>query len=170
MLAGRRQAQCMRIQKLCSLFMDINTRVVQVTGVYARQAIDFSMQCRHERREVEFYVLRAPAKTFRMFEHPTELAGIDHVLFRHTAANDACAAYTIFFCDRDFGTRHSCTARSANAARTGANHKQIIIIGHKSLLIFKFQDLRAFIVSENDGSGEIDEQSMFHHARNHRER
>ena len=113
----------MRVNKFCTLFKHIDARIDLTAHVQTGQTIDLSMQIRHEAREIEITNGDVPSELLRFFQLVAVIAGIDHELLGHTAADHTGPAHAIFLSKRHLRAmpgRDPCGPHTTGAA---ANHK-----------------------------------------------
>ena len=114
-------AQRVGVDKFGALFDDFDAGIHEVAVIDAGQAVDFGMHGCRENLVVVGHLADAPAIPPGMLDVLSVAAGIDHELFRHTAADDAGAAHPVFFRHRDFGSRKRSQARGAHTAGTASD-------------------------------------------------
>ena len=110
---------------------NFNTGGFKVFDINTVQSVNLGIFVFHQCRPIEFGIGHRPTETGRIFKLFGEMAGIDKQLFRHAAANNACAADAIFFRHRHFRAMACAHARRAHAAAARADNKKIVIKTHK---------------------------------------
>ena len=72
-----------------------------------------------------------PAEALGGLEGGGELAGVDHELLGHAAANDAGAADAVFLGDGDAGSGQRRHPRGPHSAGAGADDEEVVVVlGH----------------------------------------
>lgn len=108
--------------------------VDQQVAVDAIEPRNFAVLVGDQLRPVELRVFQRPAKPRSLLEVVGEVRAVHQQLFRHAADVDAGPAQVTAFRNRHFRPVARGKTRGPHTAGTGANHKQIKIVGHINLL------------------------------------
>ncbi len=112
---------------------EVGAGVLQVGDVDAREPGDLDVLGLEEAGPVERRPDFRPAEALGGLERRRELAGVDHELLRHAAADHAGAADPVLLGDPDAGARHRRHPRRPHAARAGADDEEVVVEpGHAS--------------------------------------
>ena len=108
---------------------DLDLVALEYVVVDALEPLDLGEHVVAQDRPVELALADVPAEAARVLEVLGEMGAVDEQLLGHAAADDAGAADAILLGDGDAGAMGGGDARGTHAARSGADHEQVIIIG-----------------------------------------
>ena len=114
-----------------STHMDLHARPFEQADVDRVQAIDLLLHVVAQRRPGMRGLAAHPAVGRRILELVRELGAIDQKLLRHAAPDHAGAADAIVLADADSRAVAGGNARSAHAARAGADDEQVVVVCHE---------------------------------------
>ena len=125
---ARRQPHRMGILQHRPAVMDRHPRRRQHLAIGRLQPVQIGLQSGAKARPVERGLADIPAKPPRLVKDFGKFRGVDHQLFRHTAANDAGAAHPAFLGQPNLrptlGSGNSCRP---HAARAATDHEKVIV-------------------------------------------
>ena len=111
-----------------------NAAIDQQVAIDSIESIDFTVFVGNQGSPIKTRFAQGPAKTRRLLKVLSKMCAVDQQFLRHAADVDTCPPQITAFSHRYFCTKTGRKARSAYAARTRTNDKQIKFVGHFYLL------------------------------------